>query len=415
MYQPDDSPPEEERLKSPSKTEPLATSDIAELRQILDELTRRFNEIEFERIERNRMRGEIGKLEMRLQETMGQLAERLGENERLVADLSHLPVGPTAEEFAKLKSELSAVNLDKILQTIQDLEEKAESLRESGSQPDPRILEVLHKLEDRLGVLESSNAGQTGDNASDADNLKKALEELAELRVSLQNVTVRYSEIGELKKNHLILLNKMESLQHNLETSRREPSNGMHDKIGQMEKEVSALRAEVRQALNGFEEGGSSPEHGSTELEKLKAEIVEFAQIQKEEKERIQTALSGLESKIKDSSRTGTRIPERIESLATYIRRIEQQYQSLTSRVEEALQSSEGTTAKIEKRQRDIHALKQDNHQFNERLAALESRTEDLILQVSKGAQPPLHADMHAIRENLDEIRNFISNIASKD
>ena len=93
-----------------------------------------------------------------------------------------------------------------------------------------------------------------------------------------------------------------------METFRKEPSNGLQDKLGQMEKEVSALRAEVRQALNGFEEGRSSPENGSMELEKLKAEIVELARIRKEEEERIQTALSGLESKINDSARTSSGI-----------------------------------------------------------------------------------------------------------
>jgi len=42
-------------------------------------------------------------------------------------------------------------------------------------------------------------------------------------------------------------------------------------------------------------------------------------------------------------------------------------------------------------------------------LETMESRIESLALQVSKDAKPPLHADMHAIRENLDEIRRFIA------
>jgi chromosome segregation ATPase len=416
LHPPDFSSSPEEAVDPAPKPEPQALTDLAELRQLLDELNRRFNELEFERIERTRMRGEMRNMEKQLQESLGQLSDRLGENEKLVANLSCLPVGPTAEEFAELKSDLSAISLEPILQNLQGLEEKTASLQESVNQTDPRILEVLRKLDDRLGVLETSKPDHTSDESSeggsDPDTLAKALEELAEMRVSLQNVTVRYSEIGELKKNHLILLNKMESLQHNLETISREPSSRTQDRFGQIEKEVSALRAEVRQALNGFESGVASTKHDSSELEAVKAELAQIARLRMEGEERTQSALSGLESKISESSRAGAGILERIEALANYIRRIEQQLQPLSNSVEEALRTSEGLPTTIEDVQRDLTSVREDYQQVHDRLEVLENRIEGVALQISKDPQPPLHADMHAIRENLDEIRRFIANKA---
>jgi len=324
LHPPNGASPPEEMVESAPKPEPQTLSDLAELRHLLDELNRRFNELEFERIERNRMRAEIRKMEKQLQESLGQISDRLGENEKLVANLSCVPAAPTVEEFAELKGELRAISLEPVLQNIRSLEEKTARIQESSSQTDPRILDVLRKLDERLAVLESGgpNLGgeQTAGGGPDPEALEKALEEVAELRVSIQNVTVRYSEIGELKKNHLILLNKMESLQHNLETISREPSSRTQDRFGQIEKEVSALRAEVRQALNGFESGQPSSEHESTELEALKTDVAELARLRMEEDERTQTALSGLEIKINDSTRAGAGIPERIEALANYIR-----------------------------------------------------------------------------------------------
>ena len=82
--------------------------------------------------------------------------------------------------------------------------------------------------------------------------LEKGLFELEDLRASLQNVSIRYSEIGELKKNHLVVLNSLESVRMTLDAFKRQIADGFPRTLSELGKEVAALRAEYRQMWSQF-------------------------------------------------------------------------------------------------------------------------------------------------------------------
>src|SRR5439155_12133648 len=157
--------------------------------------------------------------------------------------------------------------------------QEIETLREVVRGHDPRpLLEQLHQVESRLEALPGELAGQIEANLSEwargvdarfselEESLKsataqpaqkenseaiielgKVLKELDGLRAALQNVTVRYSEIGELKKNYLYFANTLESLHREVAAGKEGGYAESLKKTAELEREVAALRAETRQ------------------------------------------------------------------------------------------------------------------------------------------------------------------------
>jgi chromosome segregation ATPase len=213
----------------------LDAQEVAEFRQHLKDLNRVLNEFEFERAERNRIRGEIKVLDQKLQDVHKEVSDRLAALEKRSA------ASPAPE----------------------------------GSEPSPRLGEVesrLAELERSIGSLRANPApSATGSIAVEFDTLFK---EIDDLRTSLQNVSVRYSEIGELKKNFLVLTNRIDTLGPEIESAKESSSkSSASKKITGLEQEVTALRAELRQAIEQAGSGNNDIQGLMTRLDKISESV----------------------------------------------------------------------------------------------------------------------------------------------
>lgn len=211
-------------------------AEIADLRQNFKELNRRFNDVEFERAERARLRGEIRVLDQKLKDNLEEALERLNALEKRANNPPAPPTNTSPEDFQKLKGEMLEEHVAPLLTRLEQIDARIEGLtKEPGSKTDPRIIESLRKLVQRVTELDSEVANLAIDRGTQAENapvgLEKASKDIDELRASLQNVTLRYSEIGELKKNHLILLNRVESLEHQLDRARMTQEQAVSKRI----------------------------------------------------------------------------------------------------------------------------------------------------------------------------------------
>jgi len=160
------------------------------------------------------------------------------------------------------------------------------------------------------------------------------LKELGELKAALQNFTLRYSEIGELKKNHLVLRDMLESLEQSTASLRKEALSFNTAKAADLEKEVLALRAELRQWCG---------------------------------------RIDGLEARLPDSE-------EESETAA----------------------------------HKEIALLREEFLQGQTQLQILQKQFESLVEPRTQAAGASSQGEMSGIRENLDEIRRFMSTLSHK-
>ncbi len=231
-------------------------SELSELQRNVRDLNRRYSEVEFERAERHRLRDELHELGEKIQnaETAGSsrladLEERLGQ----LASIGAATEGLAGDLYSKMLQQI-----DPVFKRIEQIEARLETdLGERASKQDPQYSEILRELEQRFVDLESKVARRAEEAKAAAESLAK---DLSEVRGALQNVTLRYSEIGELKKNHLLLLDKVDNLRLELETAKEGVSEPASEKAQEIEMEVLALRAEVRHVLKAVEGLSAAPE-----------------------------------------------------------------------------------------------------------------------------------------------------------
>jgi chromosome segregation ATPase len=133
---------------------------------------------------------------------------------------------------------------------------------------DGRVMEILRKLEQRIADSETTVTKMASEKKP-----ANGETELADLRAALQVVTLRYSEIGDLKKNHLILSNKLETLQHDFDVAKNGGNKAILDKVREMDIEVPALRAEVRQILTRIEALDAEPQADPNAMNSMQEEI----------------------------------------------------------------------------------------------------------------------------------------------
>jgi chromosome segregation ATPase len=246
--------PTEPQETVPAVAPENGAAELVEMQRALRDLTRRYGEVEFERAERQRLREEIRALEHRFEAEFAGLSARISETEKGISEVLEL-TRFAPEEVMRLKQSI-AEQLDPLLKRVEQIEGKLEILSRE-SRADARIMEFLRILEQRTSASEAVIAKLAAepkpvDGGSD----------VAELRAALQAVTLRYSEIGDLKKNNLVLLNRLETLQHDFDSAKNNGNRALHDKIREMEIEVPALRAEVRQILKHMETLDAAPQSG---------------------------------------------------------------------------------------------------------------------------------------------------------
>jgi predicted nucleic acid-binding Zn-ribbon protein len=143
---------------------------------------------------------------------------------------------------------------------------------------------------------------------------------IEELKTAIQNVTVRYTEIGDLKKNDLVLRNMLESLQLSIESSKKAATNGLQGKVVELEKEVLALKAEVRKTYERMESLESSPEPAAQdaipmpEFLSLREQVAACGKLQVVQEQQVQAELSSLREQLQQASSQLKALQEKLEN-----------------------------------------------------------------------------------------------------
>jgi chromosome segregation ATPase len=404
------------------------SSDLGEIRQSLRDLQQRFKELEYERAERRHIRSEIRELEDKLQQGFIRIGERQETIEQHLSKIAGLPPTPTAEDLAALKTELHAMDFASVQHRIEQIEN---SLQSHSEQPAGRqesfSVELLHNIDARLQDAEFRLAGIVDDRGETPTNggqaqLTAALNELGQLKTTLNSVSVRYSEIGELKKNHLVLQNRIDSLQQSVENSKAAAREGSTGKIPELEKEVLALGAENRKIFERVESLESQALPTATrseivpqaELSSLKEDVTAFSKLSMEEMCRMQAELSALGARMKEGLPVHEKLPERLASLATEIHSLDQQYRPLCENMERLNRHASGTAQNVADLSDDLATLRGGLQQAQSQIQFLQERVDGFTTTAAAKASPPTVADIHLIRENLDEIRGFMAKMSRK-
>jgi chromosome segregation ATPase len=388
------------------------SAELDELHRIVLDLSRRFNELDFERIERSRQRNEIRALEQKVEAQLALMTRSLADQEQKIVEL------PARKDLEDLKAGLHNDRIEPILHLLAQMEDRLTAVQnEVSTISDPRILEAMKKLDKRQADLEGKltdlfPAGNGEEESASAARIGPVLRAIDELRESLQNVTVRYSEIGELKKNHLVLLSRLESLEQDFNATGQEAFKNLSGKLAELDKEVSALRAEVRQAIARTEMLQAPHAPQALEVEPLKEQLAELHKVRTDESEKLRSALGALESKLNESILSLAWLPDRVQSLAGQIQRVEQRYQRQTDESDPKM--GDGMAAKAADLDNSISVLRQESLQLQARLQSVEAKIEN-VKEPSRGECGDLsNADMQAIRENLEEIRRFMTVLQQK-
>lgn len=424
-------PETRESLPAPdNRPEEYPTVDtplLLDIRQTLKNLQQRFQELEFEKAERRRVRGELHALDMRLQDVSARLAARQDEIEH-AAKLAEHPPAPTLQDFAALKMEVRAMDATGIYRRIDRMEVLLQSLAQdlaakADSQESFLLTELdqrLREAEGRIEALADAKAAGLGENA--LAQLDTALSSFSDLKSALHGVTIRYSEIGELKKNQLVLRDMVESLQHAAETAGKEAANGGNGRMAELEKEVSALKAEVRKAYEHLElldshatSAASAPPSVSLEaVETLRRDLADMAGNRAQESEQMHSEMAALGLKVRECLQTLAQLPEGMESFADQMLRIDQQYQPLLPALDQMSSATSEITQKMADLGRDYALLQEEFHQAHDRIRALEDRFDGMNPRQQADADNALPVDMYCIRKNLDEIRDFMADLSRK-
>jgi len=352
--------------------------ELIEIRQELQILQQRFKDFEFERAERKRLQNELRALDEGVRAAIDQIVDRQDGIEQIIAELAATQPGNLQQEVDDLRLELGVIDIKSIHTRMEWVESQLHlNAAEICTRSDLEPLDRLPAIEARLSAAEQRLAGVAQERAAVPENgaddrVEAACKAIEEMRSSLQAVSLRYTEIGELKKNHLVLRNLCESMQHALEAARKEPANGNAAKILEVLNEMSALRAEARQVCERLDALEICPPSHSAaadsasreELASLRSELFTAAGHVVEESERTQSGLSTLERRLAD--------------LATEISDLRQQFMEACASMPEYQPQPEG-------KEPDRPA-----------------------------ADPPAHADMLGIRENLVEIRRFMETLSLK-
>ncbi len=233
---------------APPLPEDTLAFDASEVRRQIRELSRRFNEVEFERVERSQLRSDLRALERKSLSELEQLNSRLEILERLANEPPALPPAPPIPDYAELIKDLKSTQVDPLVQKLADLERRFEEIVEAIThQPDGQIVARLEGLDARVSVLETQLAGlRAGD---DSRELTEATQELQLHVQALQSEVdiisavsnqdaVLGNQVLELREQAGLLRERLQSIEDRLE----HPSSVTHD----TEQPGAALEEDVR-------------------------------------------------------------------------------------------------------------------------------------------------------------------------
>ncbi len=99
-------------------------AEILELRQSVRDLGRRFSEVEFERVERGQIRGELKTLDKKCQAGFDQFSRRMEDLEKLLTTPQMPPPLPDDEHLAEVQREILEANVDPISKRLADAEQR---------------------------------------------------------------------------------------------------------------------------------------------------------------------------------------------------------------------------------------------------------------------------------------------------
>jgi chromosome segregation ATPase len=380
--------------------------DLVEIRQNLKEVARRLNETEFERAERVRLSGEIRSLDQKIQDLQAQFAssiEGLEEKaESLVASAF-----PSEDHLRKLNVELIETYLDPFLKRLDQVEKKAEKKQNANSRDpegDDHFQNLLRGLEQRMAALEKPEprgADSAEQQSGGMLDQEKILNEFDEIRLSLQNVTLKYSEIGELKKNHLVLMSKIETIQQEVDASKMESSGALSTKIPELETEVHALRAEVRQALGRLETLESSPLQSAQSMQFFEQEIGSLRETQAKEPQRTQAAIAGLETSLTEKLSS-------VMGLSEDLKWISQRCQSLEESFARAGRDLNEAGKKIAELDSGIAGVVGEAQQLRTEQAAHAERLDMIMSHAFPEPKSSTEEDVRAIRDDIHRMLEMV-------
>lgn len=380
--------------------------DLIEMRQSLKEVTRRLNETEFERAERIRISGEIRSLDQKMQDLQAQFASSIEGFEKKAESLTSSEL-PSEEYLRKLNAELIEAYMDPFLKRLNQVEQKAGKKQNGNSretEADVHFQSVLQDMEQRMAALENPELenGSSGEQRAEGRlNQENILKELEEIRLSLQNVTLKYSDIGELKKNHLVLMSKIESIQQEMDSTKEESSGTFSTKLPEFETEVQALRAEVRQAIKRLEALESSPLLSAHSVQSLEQEIGSLKDMQADEDQRTQAAVARFEDSLTEKLSSVMALPEDLKWT-------NQRCQLMEENLARANQDLNGLNKRTEELDSGIAGVSGEAQQVRNELTALTERLDMFMSNAFPEPKSSTEEDVRAIRDDIHRMLEMV-------
>lgn len=420
-------PPEHSRPAPAAPPAPSGETDDIELAQIrlsLRDITRKLSDLDVERAERVRLRGDLSNLDQRINENLKNFTAMLTELQLAVGEFP--PVEALREETKALREELREhiLSLREKIQSatpaisrIEQIEARLEATADRAlTSTDAEMSDRLRKLEEEISALDRqalAPAQQPARWESDASTLElgKVLKELDALRTSLQNVTVRYSEIGELKKNHLELSHSIEALEQKLGQGKgTEPKSGSK-MLSELGNEVAALRAESRQALKQMQTAEAIEKERLSELQNLKEALHSEADARAELDRSMESAIAGLESRMME--KLGS-IPREVSDCLGRVSQVEERLETLRKSIGEPHGAKEG----LRRQPGELADL--SDPRPDARLQSLETRFAELerrmkpVMENSRVEPTDALLELGKVLRELDGVRSTLQSVTSQ-
>ena len=240
------------------------TVEVQELRQSIRDLTRKFSEVEFERVERSQIKGDLKLLDKKVQTSLDQLTFRLEELEKLLSNPQAPPPLPDDARMAEVRRELLEVNVDPLNQKVADIEERVERCEKEsqlpkGASPDDvsRLMEtVLEPVAARLTEIEQKVRRLEMEMVAPTDTLTREMlvgleSRLAALDRKVESLPSERPSEGPTQEQ-LNLQNNLRSMRDELDVvkSSADRALGLQRDLAELSAEISRLWAQMQSVEN---------------------------------------------------------------------------------------------------------------------------------------------------------------------